>query len=346
MQEKNKTRTSPVNPSSSTLHTRCFRHPRVDQIERELKYLIYPGSQTSVPMICGPTGTGKSTLARRIVETENEQAADQMEANPGLLPAVYVEAPNSGENEFSWRLLYERILDALGDHLDTPRSVYGIDPESSRMVRPYGAGRNNLASLRTAVERGLRARWVRFLVIDEAAQIIRHAHSRGRLQAQLDTLKSLANECGTQIVLVGAYDLYPLVSLSGQLARRIHVLHFERYRVDVPEDLEAFATCVRAFERALPELWDGKLMRHTDALHHNTLGCIGTLSGVLTRAAHYAETTGKWDDSALKRALLSEAQRLPILSEINDGEAAIGPSQTRVWEPRRRTESTRPRSAA
>lgn len=346
MQQQNKNPLSPAGSPAATLHNRCFKHPRIDHMAEELKCLIYPGSQTSIPMICGPTGTGKSTLAKRIVETENALAADQMESNAGLLPALYVEARSAGEDEFSWRPFYQRILDRLDGHLDAPRSAYGIDPESGRMVRPYGAGRDNLAALRTAVERGLRARQVRFLVIDEAAQIIRHTHSRSKLQIQLDTLKSLANECGTQMVLVGAYDLYPLVSLSGQLARRIHVLHFERYRRDVPEDREAFAACVLAFERALPVLWSGKLMRHADALHHNTLGCIGTLSGVLVSAARRAEAAGKWDDEALKRSLLNEAQRLQILSEITDGEAAIGPSQTRVWEPRRRAESTRTRSAA
>lgn len=346
MQQQNKNPLPPVGSPAATLHNRCFKHPRIDHMTEELKCLIYPGSQTSIPMICGPTGTGKSTLAKRIVETENAQAADQMEANAGLLPAVYVEAPSSGENEFSWRLLYERILDNLGDDLATPRSVYGVDPESCRMVRPHGAGRNNLAALRTAVERALRARQVRFLVIDEAAHIIRNARGRSKLQIQLDTLKSLANDCGTQMVLVGPYELYQLVSLSGQLARRIHVLHFERYRQDVPEDREAFAACVLAFERALPELWGGKLMRHADALHHNTLGCVGTLSSVLIRAARFAETTGQWNDDALKRSLLNEASRLKILSEITDGEAAIGPSQTRVWVPGRRAESTRTRSAA
>jgi hypothetical protein len=346
MQQPNKNPLSPAGSSAATLHTLCFKHARVDRITEELKCLIYPGSQASVPMICGPTGTGKSTLARRIVEKEKEQAADLMEANPGLLPSVYVEAPSSGENEFSWRLFYQRILDQLDEHIDTPRSAYGIDRESGRMVRPRGAGGNSLAALRTAVERGLRARQVRFLIIDEAAHIIHQSRGSGKLQIQLDTLKSLANECGTQMVLVGSYDLYQLVSLSGQLARRIQVLHFERYREDVPEDREAFARCIRAFERELPELWDGKLMKHVDALHHNTLGCIGTLSSVLIRAARLSEAVGKWDDDALKRSLLNEAQRLQILSEITDGEASIGPSQERIWEPRRRKESPRTRSRA
>ncbi|CAL8477060.1 TniB family NTP-binding protein [Caballeronia sp. S22] len=183
-----------------------------------------------------------------------------------------------------------------------------------------------LAALRTAVERGLRARQVQFLVIDEAAHIIRQTRGDKRLEIQLDTLKSLANLCGTQMVLIGSYDLYKLVSLSGQLARRTHVVHFERYRQDRPEDAMAFQRCVSGFEKTLPELWGGKLTKHTKALHENTLGCIGTLSGVLVRAAKLASMTNAWTTASLQRAFLTRAQHNRILEEILDGEAGIGPN--------------------
>lgn len=213
-----------------------------------------------------------------------EIAMHEMAADPGLIPAVYVEAPASGENDFSWRLLYQRILARLEGELGAPKAAFGIDAATGKLVRPHGAAGNSLAALRTAVERALRARGTRVLVIDEAAHIIRQTR-RNRLEIQLDTLKSLANECGVQIVLVGAYDLYQLVSLSGQLARRTHVLHFERYREDQESDLRAFRACVLKFQDALPNLWGKELLQHAAALHENTLGCIGTLSAILARAS-------------------------------------------------------------
>lgn len=79
-------------------------------------------------------------------------------------------------------------------------------------------------------------------------------------------------------------------------------------------------------------------MQHAEALHENTLGCIGTLSAVLTRAAKLAHKDGSWTVDALRRALLTEAQRHQILEEILEGEAAINPSLTRTMD--------RPRSAA
>ncbi|KWH62967.1 MULTISPECIES: ATP-binding protein [Burkholderia cepacia complex] len=335
------------NDYAHALSAKRIKHTRVTEVMAELGTLIYPGSQDSILLVCGPTGAGKTTLARHMVDTALEHARHQMESNGGVIPAVYVEAPASGESNFSWRLFYRRILAQLGDDLDSPKVTYGIDSQTGRMLRPRGGSNNgnSLAALRTAVERGLRERQVQFLVIDEAAHIIRQTRGQHRLEIQLDTLKSLANQCGTQMVLIGSYDLYQLVTLSGQLARRTHVLHFERYREDKPEDVRAFQRCIQAFEKTLPDLWGNELSRHTMALLDNTLGCVGTLSSVLVRAVKLADADGAWSVEALKRALLNEAQRKRILEEILDGETAIGPSLTRVM-PQPQRPAANPRSGS
>ena len=316
-----------VNAQIEALAAKRIRHTRVNEMMTELDTLIYEGSQDSILLVCGPSGAGKTTLAKYIVNNALKQAQGQLETHRGIIPAIFTEAPSSGENDFSWRLLYQRILSQLDDDAESPKLAYGVDPETGRMSRPRAVNRaTTLAALRTAVERGLRARQVRFLVIDEAAHIIRQTRGRNRLEIQLDTLKSLANLCGTQMVLIGSYDLHHLVSLSGQLARRTHVVHFERYRQDRPEDVQAFERCVSGFEKTLPELWGGKLTKYSKALHENTLGCIGTLSGVLVRAARLATITNTWTTASLQRALLSQAQHNRILEEILDGESGIGPN--------------------
>lgn len=318
-----------VPPCAQTLSTIRIKHSRIAQKMTELNTLIYPESQDSILLVCGPTGVGKSTLAKHMVDGALADAAKSMETDAGLVPAAYVEAPCSGESDFSWRLFYQRILSKLEGEVCMPKHAFGIDASSGRMVKPRGPTANTLAALRTAVERALRERRTQFLVIDEAAHIIRQT-PRNRLEIQLDTLKSLANECATQIVLVGSYDLYQLVSLSGQLARRTHVMHFERYRQDNDADVRAFKACVHKFQDTLPGLWGEQLTQHSGALHENTLGCIGTLSAVLMRAAKLAQADGKWSVDALRRALLTEAQRIQILEEILDGEAAINPGLTRT----------------
>lgn len=322
-----------------------IKHTRIAQVLSELNTLIYRGSQDSLMLVCGPTGVGKSTLARHLVLEAKKAQAAQMVANAGLIPAIYVEAPASGENDFSWRLFFSRILAQLEGDVSAPKTAYGVDADTGRMVRPVRLSSDTLASLRTGVERALKARETRFVVIDEAAHIIRQTRSK-RLEVQLDTLKSLANACGVQLVLVGSYDLYQLMSLSGQLARRSHVLHFERYREDQDTDLRAFRACVQKFQNTLPHLWGDRLLPYASALHENTLGCVGTLSAVLTRAAKMAEQASHFSEDALRRALLTQAQRKQILEEILEGEAAINPGLTRTMPQLSRTSGRLERSAA
>lgn len=326
--------TSELTLVSSPNHARALQslrinHTRIKQAMEELNCLIYPGSQDNLLMVCGPTGVGKSALARQMVRAENERSSAEMHADAGLIPAVYVEARASGENNFSWRLLFQSILEKLDADIKLPKYHYGVDPNTGRMVSLRNPQDRTHSGLRTSVERALSDRKTRFLVIDEAAHII-HQTPRNRLEIQLDTLKSIADSVGVQIVLIGSYDLFHLMSLSGQLARRTHVLHFERYRQDNANDERAFQACLQKFQDTASALWGNNLMPYAEVLHQNTLGCVGTLSAVLTRAARLAEAKGGWKPEHLATALLSEAQRNRILEEILEGEAAINPGLTRV----------------
>lgn len=122
--------------------------------------------------------------------------------------------------------------------------------------------------------------------------------------------------------------LYELVFLSGQLARRVHVVHFPRYREDNESDVRAYKACVQQFQNANSDLWGDSLMEYADALMKNTLGCVGTLKSVLKRAAKFANGRGKWSVDALQAALLTQTQREQILREIQEGEHRIEPGVT------------------
>ena len=329
---------------ASSLQGLGIMHTRMKQVKNELDCLLYPGSQDSILMVCGPTGVGISSLARYLVKMENERCLADMQSDAGFIPAIYVEARSSGEDGFSWRLFYQSVLEQLDSELELPKYDYGVDSSTGRMTSTRSPRDRTLAGLRTSLERALRYRKTRFLVLDEAAHIC-HQTGRNRLKIQLDTLKSLANQAGVQIVLVGSYDLFELMSLSGQLARRTHVVHFERYRQDKDDDILAFRGCVKQFQDAASSLWGQGLMPHCDVLHDNTLGCIGTLSAVLTRAARLAENDGKWSTEHLRTALLSELQRQRILEEILDGEAAINPALTRLLPKRPKARNQQQKAA-
>jgi hypothetical protein len=149
-----------------------------------------------------------------------------------------------------------------------------------------------------------------------------------RLEQQLDTLKSLSNDYDVQWILLGSYDLFELVSLSGQLARRTHVIHFGRYREDVTEEVKTFTGCLRHLAKGMPALKDIDLVRYTEVFQQNTLGCVGTLRTVLRRLDLMVAEKG-WSEDVLRKALLTEAQVTQILREVLEGEQRIAPGLKR-----------------
>ncbi len=316
---------SPATPSLR------IRHPSIAGTIDDLHLVLDAPANAGLLIVCGPPGVGKSTLGDYLVESELKVQAGEMEANPGFVPAIRVEAPASGERDFSWRLFYQRILAGLEGDLDCPRTAYGVDSVSGRVVRPHGASGHRLSGLRTALERSLKNRETRFIVVDEAAHMMRQCHGL-RLEQQLDTLKSLSNESGVRWVLLGSYDLFELLSLSGQLARRTHVLHFGRYRQDLEADVRAFRACIRQFAQRLPALKEVDVMAYSDLLHENTVGCIGTLWQVLSRLNVQVTARG-WSEEQLYRSLLPEAQTTRILEEVLNGEDRIATGLSRTRPP-------------
>lgn len=313
-----------------------IRHTRLARILDDVLSLLDP--EGDILAVMGPTGVGKSVLGEYLVEHALQTHAAGMADDASLIPAIRVEAIASGEDDFSWRLFYQSLLAQLGEDLAMPRLDFHVDPVSGRLWRGQRTSTHTLAGLRTAVERALKARKVQFLVIDEAAHIFRQCSPR-KLIIQLDTLKSLSNTAGVQLVLIGSYDLYELLFLSGQLARRIQVVHFSRYREDVEADVRAFRTCVQQFQKTHAEVWGNGLLEHADALMQNTLGCVGTLKAVLKRALQFARGRGNGSVDALQSALLTQTQREQILREILEGEQRIAPGVTRELHPAEKTPS-------
>lgn len=321
------TTTAHAAPAVSPMSGQRIRHPRIATTIDECRLMLDAGDNANLLVLCGPTGVGKSTLGDFLVEAELRNQAAFMTENPGCIPAIRVEAPASGERDFSWRLFYQRMLSALEGELDAPRTAYGVDPETGKVVRPVGPQTNRLSGLRTAVERSLRNRGTRFVVVDEAAHMMRQCHPT-RLEEQFNTLKSLSNEYHVQWILLGSYDLFELVSLSAQLARRSHIIHFGRYREDVPDDVRSFRGCLKKLGEGMPALKDLDLLRYAEAFHQNTLGCVGTLRTVLVRLNLLVAEQG-WSEDVLCKALLTDAQVTQIMREIIEGEERIAPGLTR-----------------
>jgi len=88
------------------------------------------------------------------------------------------------------------------------------------------------------------------VIIDEAQHLTKISSGR-RLREQMDVLKSLANQTGSLLVLVGTYEILTFQDLSGQLSRRSVSIHFPQYGSG-EENQKAFQSVLYGFQRRLP----------------------------------------------------------------------------------------------
>ena len=304
------------------IKSKKIKHDRIRMLIQDVFTYSHLGSDTML-LIVGPPGVGKSTLADTLYTEILKQHAPQMRTNAALVPVLRIEARSCGEINFDWKLFYISILEAL-EPADLPILDYAINPFNNHLVRSHGLGRNTRAGLRRAVEKALKARGVQFLLIDEAGHLTNV--SARLIKIQMDTLKSLANNSGCQIVLFGAYDVHQIVSLSGQLARRIKVLHFDRYREDNPDDVKSFSGCLKSYELAAQDKFEGLLLKYAKELIQNCLGCIGLLSPLVQTLALQVQIKEKVTKDMLMSCMLPVTARQKILDEILDGERDVKPS--------------------
>jgi hypothetical protein len=297
------------------------RHPKMNSALDDLLTLTAPTTGTNIVLLIGPSGVGKSetvATARKRLLSQFEAA---MQADPGLLPLAVVEAPASGELQFSWRIFYTKVGEALYEPLLDKKRLTVL--EDGRWSQRAHTTSSTVAALRMAIEKALKQRGARLLVIDEAAHLLSDPRP-AKLLAHMDALKSLANVAGITLALVGSYDLYSLVCLNGQLARRSAVIHLSRYRCGDKADEVCFRRVLAELQRWMPIAQPPDLTPFSRYLQDACVGCVGTLKETLTRAlACVLEKGGVWKTAHLERALISENQVARILTETTRGEESL-----------------------
>jgi len=299
-------------------HEVRVKHPRVKDALADLKLMARPGTGTDITLLIGPTGVGKSTVVHALAKEILAEKTGDMERDKAMIPIVTVEAPASGERGFSWRIFYQRLGEALYEPLMNQKQET-VSNDGRLMVRP-ATSHVMVAALRTSVEKALQVRKTCVVVVDEAAHLLRNLQGN-TLENHMDALKSLANICGVNIVLVGAYDMTQLLTLSGQVARRTSIVHFQRYLTGSETDEKAFGMVVQRLADHLPLEDSVDLNRYAFDLHQACIGCVGILKDTLSRALAMAlRDSGRWRMDYLERALLSPSQHGAILRETLEGE--------------------------
>lgn len=297
-----------------------FPHPILENLIKMLYMSIQEPADSSLIVVYGPTGVGKTTLLNTIFDKIIADSLDDMYKDPGFIPVVRMEAVAlaSGNNQFKEFSI--RGLDALNELLIDKKTSYS--PED---IKKYTRGRRLVteAEYRFAFEKCLFYRLVLALLIDEA----QHLFMTGNftcLKDRMNILKSLANMSKTVFVLFGTYELINTRGLNSQLDRRTIRVHFPAYARGVSTDNEAFAWILRQFRDHIPVEKPPAFRELFNYLFEGSLGCVGLLKSWIVRALWLAlEDGGKQlTRKHLDQTKMSDYELAKMAKNITDSEKA------------------------
>ena len=292
-------------------------HPKLKLLLQDLEFRRGPFSVEDITLLIGPTGIGKTTTTSEFYDRIVTKRLKDMKRDPRLIPVIKLEAPATGEIQFSHRVFFTKML----HQLHTPLIKTKHSPEDvQRICRTEGLSRL-VAGLRLDVEAALEDRGCTDVLIDEAFHLV--GGGGAKLAAQINGFKSLSNMSKAKFLLVGSYDLLPILEISGQLTRRNAVIHLGRYHRDIEEDRVEFATILSKLTRLLPLRDQPNLLGYADLLMYACVGIPGILKETLQRALGNAIAAKGWSASCLEQALLTKKASTQILNECIKGEEKV-----------------------
>lgn len=256
-------------------------HPKLKMAFKDLEDNISVAEKNEILLIYGPSGVGKSTLFKKIIEHYYKIHLEEMVRDKGFIPIVGEEAIAPDDGRFDWKDFYIRSLCSLHEPLINHKKIVHVNSKELNQTV------NSKNAYRRAMENALIYRKPRAFLIDEAQHISRIARGRS-LRNQMDILKSLASVSLVPFVLFGTYEILKFRNLSGQLIRRGMDVHFPRYKAELEEDREAFQNILWTFQKHLPFSHEPQLVDDWEYFYVHSVGCVGNLKLWFNRTVEYS----------------------------------------------------------
>ncbi|MEH2158871.1 ATP-binding protein [Nostoc sp.] len=297
-------------------------HNNLQRVVNELRINILEPSDTSVFIIIGVTGVGKTTLRKRLEKILVDDLLEHLLSNPGQIAVASLEAIPPTNSKFDHADYYIKALEALNEVLIKYKVDYDIPNAKSQDSKSSDSSfSKNTSSLRRSMEKVFINRQLRAFMVDEAQHLFATAGGH-QLLSQMNWIKSLANITKTVHILFGTYELLNCSTVSGQIGRRSEDIHISRYHKNCQEDVKEFNRIIRILEGHLPLLKKPQLEKHSEYLIDYSVGCVGSLKSWLVRALRNCIENNDMTLTSkhLKKTELSPSRRKQIREEAKAGE--------------------------
>ncbi|WP_051381370.1 ATP-binding protein [Paraburkholderia mimosarum] len=289
-----------------------FTHPNLEAVRKQVRQNTTPHSELSITIVTGPAGVGKSTFANLLMEELLKIYEVEIKEDPGSIPVVYNEIDAADGKLINWQLFYKNLLQDLLTIVPEPLLNKGSSAQSTNTA---------IKNSRMLLDDALRNRKVRYIILDEVVHL---TDSRTPPLQYGNLLKSLANRAGLNLILVGAYGSERLMEASGQLTRRVDVVHYARYR-STKKDFAAFATFLKEFQNFIPLPFEIPLSKYIEPLFRAHVGLSGYASQTIAKAVRTCayEGANRWHDDYMWSAFPAPAAHEKIALETMAGEKAV-----------------------
>jgi len=314
------------------VHEAVVDHPIFrEKLDRLEVLTAFPTSRNLV-LLVGSTGTGKTTLQKKLCERINGNLKATAQ-QAGQVACVYVPLRPPKKGPFDFSVLHREVLIGLGTPLVgktrpiVQRAAGGISLPTLLVERDIASLRGE--ALETRFFREIKFRKPRAVLLDEAKSIFKTAKPKNdddrleKLKNQADIVKGMASHTETTVVLGGAYDFFELSLSSGQNARRSVIVHIEPYGSD-PSGIQGFVEGLTSLLCHLPANHAIDPITAATELFLQGLGCIGIAAGILAEALCEAIVTNQPLTMELVRKYCYSRVALDVMrTELNEGRRRV-----------------------
>lgn len=296
-------------------------HEYRDRIFQKTRHgVIYP-DQFSLLTLIGPTGVGKSELAKDVIKFCEDEVYPCREKYP--VPVVYLQIPDPSKTTFDWKSLYLDALDKTGSvNYKLLRAKTKLISETKG--RRYTGKYKSAGDVKIDMMKRFKDANVMLMIMDELQNFFKY--SEKEIVKCLTMLKCIEERIGCQVMLVGTYEAIESTSWTGEVSRRQTQLHFPRYILKKGSKDDPFIQAYSGLLSHVPYQLSQSLLsdKTIELAYIYSCGCIGTLKEMIQRSLTNisAEENLKFKLSPdfLFKSRLENNQLFSIASEINCGE--------------------------